>query len=216
MCMHCEYLSHQTQLSNGNEDDSTIGLYRLCSINQEIQREVSQALRTNAFSMEGMGDHRPPSFAAKPVSTLGGVVPTAEGEGATMYSAGGARLTSFLPGGSPEIALDSPKKRSRARPHLSPAIATSPQVNQGLLMSKEASPSVLGEPSFSSVGSNTGSGGVPSNGLKKGRCRRPNRRKNKDDPLQALEEMLMESFSVESITRQLEREDETLQKGVSL
>lgn len=215
MCVHCNYLSRKIQPSNGNEDESTIGLYRLCSINREIQREVSQAFRTNAFSMEGKGDHRPLSLAAKHVSSSGGVVLAGEGEGTTVYSAGGARLTSFPPGCSPEIALDSPKKGSRARPHLSPAVAASPHVNQGLFMSKEASSSVLGEPSFSSVGSSTGSGGLPSNGLKKSRCRRPNRRKNKDDPLQALEDMLMESFSVESITRQLEREDETLQRRVS-
>lgn len=221
MCARCDYISRKIQPSDGidhsiSADNSTIGLYRLCSINREVQREVSQSFRTNALSMEGMGVYRPLSLAAKPVSSSGGVVPAKEGESAAVDSAGGARLTSSPPGSSPEIALDSSEKGSRARPSLSPVVAAGPHANQGLLMSKEASSSVLGEPSFSSsVGSSTGSGGVPSSGLKKGRFRRPNRRKNKDDPFQALEEMLMERFSVESITRKLEREDETLQRGVS-
>lgn len=56
-------------------------------------------------------------------------------------------------------------------------------------------------------------GGAAAGGLKRARDRRADRRRKKD-PLEALEERLLEGFSVESITRRLEQQDETLQKGV--
>ena len=58
-----------------------------------------------------------------------------------------------------------------------------------------------------------GGGGGGGGGLKRARDRRADRRRKKD-PFEALEERLLDGFSLESITRQLEREDETLQKGV--
>lgn len=50
-------------------------------------------------------------------------------------------------------------------------------------------------------------------GVKRARDRRADRRKKKD-PFEALEERLLDGFSVESITKQLQQQDETLQKGV--
>lgn len=50
-------------------------------------------------------------------------------------------------------------------------------------------------------------------GLKRARDRRADRRKKKD-PFEALEERLLDGFSLESITKQLQQQDETLQKGV--
>lgn len=65
--------------------------------------------------------------------------------------------------------------------------------------------------SFSPQGESSTTG--ESGGLKRARDRRADRRKKKD-PFEALEERLLDGFSLESITRQLERQDETLQKGV--
>lgn len=59
-----------------------------------------------------------------------------------------------------------------------------------------------------------GAGGAIS-GLKRARDRRADRRKKKD-PFEALEERLLDGFSLESITKRLQQQDETLQKGVRL
>lgn len=52
-------------------------------------------------------------------------------------------------------------------------------------------------------------------GVKRARDRRADRRRKKD-PFEALEERLLDGFSLESITKRLQQQDETLQKGVRL
>lgn len=83
-----------------------------------------------------------------------------------------------------------------------------------LLLPRMTSSQTFGEsgllPSWTSVSSFAGGTG---GGLKRARDRRADRRKKKD-PFEALEERLLDGFSLESITRQLELQDETLQKGV--
>lgn len=63
------------------------------------------------------------------------------------------------------------------------------------------------------MGLTLGGAGGGGGGLKRAKARRADRRK-KNDPFEALGERLLDGFSLESITRQLEREDETLLKGV--
>ncbi|CAM9867777.1 unnamed protein product [Ectocarpus sp. 12 AP-2014] len=58
-----------------------------------------------------------------------------------------------------------------------------------------------------------GGAGGAIGGLKRARDRRADRRKKKD-PFEALEERLLDGFSLESITKRLQQQDETLQKGV--
>lgn len=60
-----------------------------------------------------------------------------------------------------------------------------------------------------------GGAGGAIGGLKRARDRRADRRKKKD-PFEALEERLLDGFSLESITKRLQQQDETLQKGVRL
>lgn len=78
---------------------------------------------------------------------------------------------------------------------------------RGLLV-HAASSIALGELRMSTILGSTNGGG-----LKRVRDRRADRRR-KRDPFEALEERLLDAFSPESILRQLERQDETLLKGV--
>eukprot|EP00752_Nemacystus_decipiens_P017779 g15940.t2 len=72
----------------------------------------------------------------------------------------------------------------------------------------------FGEPGlFMATVSGLASGAGAISGAKRARDRRADRRKKKD-PFEALEERLLDGFSLESITKQLRQQDETLQKGV--
>lgn len=90
-----------------------------------------------------------------------------------------------------------------------------PGEERGVLPHAVSGIDVGGTPLSATVGSTLGStaGGV-GGGLKRARDRRADRRRKKD-PLEALEARLLDGFSLESITRQLERQDEILLKGVS-
>lgn len=84
------------------------------------------------------------------------------------------------------------------------------RAGSGGALSRAPSSNVLGE----SGPAGGVAGGIGSTGgFKRARDRRADRRKKKD-PFEALEERLLDGFSVESITKRLQQQDETLQKGV--
>lgn len=89
-----------------------------------------------------------------------------------------------------------------------------PSVGGTRALARAPSSSAMAESGLSSftAGAFVGGAGATS-GLKRARDRRADRRKKKD-PFEALEERLLDGFSLESITRQLQQQDETLQKGV--
>ena len=83
-------------------------------------------------------------------------------------------------------------------------------------LSRVASSHAFGEAGlFSAAVPGLAGGAGATGGVKRARDRRADRRRKKD-PFEALEERLLDGFSLESITKQLQQQDETLQKGVSM
>lgn len=133
------------------------------------------------------------------------------------------------PSGAPDGAYGSPRPSSpRARSDFPGVGVSGGQASTGLLppggsgnaregfspLQRGSSVAMLvdhGVPSSVPLSGGSGGGG----GLRRARDRRADRRRKKD-PLEALEERLLDGFNMESITRQLERQDETLLKGVSV
>lgn len=140
------------------------------------------------------GRPRPPSPAMSAKSSSGGTVIGGDQPG---DNGAGARSPS-RPG--------SPDKGGAGR------LGSPPPGDAGAGLTRGASAHGFVE---SGVSSGTAAGLVAGAGLKRTRDRRADRRKKKD-PFEALEERLLDGFSLESILRQLERQDETLQKGVRI
>lgn len=98
------------------------------------------------------------------------------------------------------------------------AVESTASVRGRASLARVPSTNAFGEPGLfpatvSGLAGGAGGAGSAAGGAKRARDRRADRRKKKD-PFEALEERLLDGFSLESITKRLQQQDETLQKGV--
>ncbi|CAM9478403.1 unnamed protein product [Ectocarpus sp. 4 AP-2014] len=196
-----------------DEADVTLGRYCLCTVNREIQREVLQGDASGGHARAATTE----PGAALSIGTEAGheasvSSPTAEG-GAPSASPAASRMSTPAGGAasglnasemSGELALEGAGRPAGGASERNTSLGG----GGGLSRMPSSNGLVLAAGGFAAGGA-----GGTIGGLKRARDRRADRRKKKD-PFEALEERLLDGFSLESITKRLQQQDETLQKGV--
>lgn len=145
------------------------------------------------------GSAHPGSPAPSRMSTPGGEAAAAEGGEGAAHLDGAMRARDGIPpagggGGATESMGNVGGRAGLSR------VASSHAFGESGLLSATAS-------------GLAGGAGATCGGAKRARDRRADRRRKKD-PFEALEERLLDGYSLESITKRLQQQDETLQKGV--
>ncbi|CAM9593530.1 unnamed protein product [Ectocarpus sp. 12 AP-2014] len=195
-----------------NEADVTLGRYCLCTVNREIQREVLQGDASGGHARAATTEPGAPLVRTEAGHEASISSPPAEG-GAPSASSGASRLSTPAGGAasglitsemSGELALEGAGRPAGG------ATERNTSLGGGGGLSRMPSSNTL---ALAAGGFAAGGAGGAIGGLKRARDRRADRRKKKD-PFEALEERLLDGFSLESITKRLQQQDETLQKGV--
>ncbi|CAM9869182.1 unnamed protein product [Ectocarpus sp. 6 AP-2014] len=206
-----------TTTTTTDEAEVTLGRYCLCTVNREIQREVLQG--------DASGGHARAATAEPGVALSVGTEaghdasvssPTAEG-GAPSGSPAASRLSTPAGGAASsmnasemggELALEGAGRPAGGASERNTSLGGGGGCGGGLSRMPSSNTLALAAGGFAAGGAGGAIGG-----LKRARDRRADRRKKKD-PFEALEERLLDGFSLESITKRLQQQDETLQKGV--
>lgn len=134
----------------------------------------------------------------------------------SRMSTPGGEAAAAAEGREPAVPLDGAMRAADGTPSAGGAGVAETTANVGgrAGLGRVPSSNAFGESGlFSAAVSGLAGGLGATGGGKRARDRRADRRKKKD-PFEALEERLLDGFSLESITKLLQQQDQTLQKGV--